>query len=102
MFQDLLEDLGVHDRRLSVYLGHDTGPAHSIIDALELTCRSMPSPSLTMEFPFSGMDSGNACAERWPPFGCTLVMEIYSDNQVRFVYNGRVASVEAIEGCRGK
>ncbi|EER00221.1 Prostatic acid phosphatase precursor, putative [Perkinsus marinus ATCC 50983] len=83
---DLLEDLGVRDRRLSVYLGHDMGPAHSIIDALELTW----------------MDSGNTCAESWPPFGCTLVMEIYSDNQARFVYNGRVASVEAIEGCRGK
>ncbi|EER13669.1 hypothetical protein Pmar_PMAR023883 [Perkinsus marinus ATCC 50983] len=84
--QDLLEDLSVTRRRLSVYLGHDTGPANAITDTLQLTW----------------MDSGNACAKSWPPFGSMLVMEIYSDDQVRFIYNGRVASVEAIQECRGK
>ncbi|KAF4750374.1 hypothetical protein FOZ62_027372 [Perkinsus olseni] len=48
------------------------------------------------------MDSGNRCASSWPPFGALLIMEIYTDNQVRFVYNGRVASVEGIGECRGK
>ncbi|KAF4705468.1 hypothetical protein FOZ62_027202, partial [Perkinsus olseni] len=50
---DLLEDLTVRDRRLSVFLGHDTGPAISIMDTMQLTW----------------MDSGNECAKTWPPFG---------------------------------
>ncbi|KAF4725291.1 hypothetical protein FOZ62_011068 [Perkinsus olseni] len=84
--EDLLEDLREDRRRLSVYMGHDTGPAISVMDPLQLTW----------------MDSGNRCASTWPPFGAMLIMEVYSDKNVRFIYNGRVASVEAIEECRGK
>ncbi|KAF4701624.1 hypothetical protein FOZ63_003806, partial [Perkinsus olseni] len=97
---DILDDLSIPGRRFSLYLGHDTGPANSLTDTLKLTCRS--SPKLIFRFDFSGLDSGNACAKYWPPFGTTLVLEIYSDNQTRWIYNGRVTSVEAIEECRGK
>ncbi|KAF4686658.1 hypothetical protein FOZ60_004990 [Perkinsus olseni] len=86
LIRDVLDDLSIPERRLSVYLGHDTGPANSLADTLQLTW----------------MDSGNVCAKTWPPFTTTMVMELYSDNQARFIYNGRVASVEAIEECRGK
>ncbi|EER06801.1 conserved hypothetical protein [Perkinsus marinus ATCC 50983] len=86
LIKDVLEDLSIPGRRFSLYLGHDTGPANSLTDTLQL----------------KWMDSGNACAKYWPPFGTALILEIYSDNQARWIYNGRVTSVEAIEECRGK
>ncbi|KAF4724472.1 hypothetical protein FOZ63_007404, partial [Perkinsus olseni] len=84
--EDLLEDLREDRRRLSVYMGHDFGPANSVMDPLRLTW----------------MDSGNRCASILPPFGAMLMMEIYTDKKVRFIYNGRVASVENIKECSGK
>ncbi|KAF4741391.1 hypothetical protein FOZ63_000937 [Perkinsus olseni] len=84
--EDFLEDLREDRTRFSVYMGHDFGPANSVMDPLQLTW----------------MDSGNECASILPPFGATLTMESYTDKKVRFIYNGRVASVEAIKECRGR
>ncbi|KAF4677526.1 hypothetical protein FOL47_000914 [Perkinsus chesapeaki] len=86
IIDDFLDDLRVPGRRFSLYMGHDTGPANSIMDSLDLTW----------------IDSGNRCTRNLPPFGSVLVMESYSDRQVRWVFNGRVASMDAIEECKAK
>ncbi|KAF4692587.1 hypothetical protein FOZ60_013070 [Perkinsus olseni] len=86
LIKDVLDDLNTPERRLSVYVGHDTGPVNPLADTLRLTW----------------MDSGNRCASILPPFGAMLMMEIYTDKKVRFIYNGRVASVENIKECSGK
>lgn len=39
LFQDVLEDLSIPGRRFSLYLGHDTGPANSLTDTLQLKCK---------------------------------------------------------------
>ncbi|KAF4689494.1 hypothetical protein FOZ60_001618 [Perkinsus olseni] len=86
LIKDVLEDLDLPERRLSVYIGHDTGPTSVFTAALDLTW----------------LDSQHKCANYWPPFATMLILEIYDDNQARWIFNGRVASVDAIEECRGK
>ncbi|KAF4673432.1 hypothetical protein FOL47_010584 [Perkinsus chesapeaki] len=86
LIQDVLEDLDLRERRLSVYIGHDTGPTSVFTSALDLTW----------------LDSRHKCANYWPPFATMLILEVYDDRQVRWLYNGRVASVDAIDECRGK
>lgn len=50
----------------------------------------------------SGQDSGRLCSSIWPTFGSMLILEVYSDNLARFIYNGRVATAEGVEGCQAE
>mmetsp|Transcript_4996 Transcript_4996/g.4140 ORF Transcript_4996/g.4140 Transcript_4996/m.4140 type:complete len:128 (-) Transcript_4996:152-535(-) len=86
MIDEFLTDLRETRRRFSLYMGHDTGPANSIMDALGLRWQ----------------DTRNRCSDYWPPFAAMLVMESYSDGQVRWIYNGRVASMDAIKECHAQ
>ncbi|KAF4705655.1 hypothetical protein FOZ63_032595 [Perkinsus olseni] len=86
LIRDVFNDLTISGRSFSLYSGHDTGPMGEMLSALGLRWQ----------------DSGKLCSSIWPSFGSMLIVEFYSDNSARFIYNGRVATADGVEECRGK
>ena len=71
---DLRDSGGRDERRLRVYVGHDTAPITPLLSALGI---------------FDG---------RWPPLASRIVFEAYDDGSARILFNGKDVTTR-VAGC---